>query len=403
MESARRNNTCDPLNVYEQQRNANIAIVDAKLKSLNIPRLTKELKDQPKKRKKRTHTVVTETEAHNLRPRPPRNLVENATEEIDEDLDCEPTGDFLCPNEDVPRKKRGGRGITRMEEVFARTPHMAKVKVDLNEFDQPVGSRAREPASVIGCLVRKISVQCSDWRLVDIKKKDALWKEIKAKYDIHADGKHWVLKTAGYIWKDFKATLKKMYFDKKITDEQLKKMYGDRVNDSDWEYLVAHWMSPEFEVRTKTAKANRAKLAIHHTSGTKSFARARHELGHLLQRPPRRDEVYIKTHTRKNGVPTKNAEPIINKLKEIVEACPELKERTIEQGDALAAACGAKEPRGRVRALGLGPTPQDIGVAGLKCYQSTRFQMECYQLTATYTGLKCYQLTATYTLVAINL
>ena len=49
----------------------------------------------------RTHTVVTETEAHNLRPRPPRNLVENATEEIDEDLDCETTGDFLCPNEGI--------------------------------------------------------------------------------------------------------------------------------------------------------------------------------------------------------------------------------------------------------------------------------------------------------------
>lgn len=53
-----------------------------------------------------------------------------------------------------------------------------------------------------------------------------------------------------------------------------------------------------------------------------------------------------------------------------------MKERTIEQGDALAAACGAKEPRGCVRTLGLGPTPQDIAIAGLKCYPSTRFQME---------------------------
>jgi hypothetical protein len=53
-----------------------------------------------------------------------------------------------------------------------------------------------------------------------------------------------------------------------------------------------------------------------------------------------------------------------------------LKERTIEQGDALAASCGAKELRGCVRTLGLGPTPQDIATAGLKCYPSTRFQME---------------------------
>jgi hypothetical protein len=49
----------------------------------------------------RTHTVVAETEARNLRPRPPRNFVENANEEIDEDLDCEPIGDFLCANEGI--------------------------------------------------------------------------------------------------------------------------------------------------------------------------------------------------------------------------------------------------------------------------------------------------------------
>jgi hypothetical protein len=52
MASARRNNTCAPLNVYEQERNANIAILDAKLQSLNIPRLAKQLNDQPKTRKK---------------------------------------------------------------------------------------------------------------------------------------------------------------------------------------------------------------------------------------------------------------------------------------------------------------------------------------------------------------
>jgi len=53
-----------------------------------------------------------------------------------------------------------------------------------------------------------------------------------------------------------------------------------------------------------------------------------------------------------------------NKLKAIVEARPELKQKTIQQGDAYAAACGEKEPRGCVRVLGLGPTPQDVGTRG---------------------------------------
>lgn len=69
-----------------------------------------------------------------------------------------------------------------MKEVFARTPDMSKIKVIVNEHDQPVGSSARELASVIGILVRKISVQYSDWRLVEAEKKDALWGAVKVIY-----------------------------------------------------------------------------------------------------------------------------------------------------------------------------------------------------------------------------
>ena len=53
-----------------------------------------------------------------------------------------------------------------------------------------------------------------------------------------------------------------------------------------------------------------------------------------------------------------------------------MKERTIQEGDAFAAACGQKEPRGHVCGLGLGLTPQDVCTPGLKCYAPTRLQME---------------------------
>lgn len=86
--------------------------------------------------------------------------------------------------------------------------------------------------------------------------------------------------------------------------------------------------------------------------------------------------MYIKTHTRKNGVPLWQAASTINELKAIVEARPELKDRTIQQGDAFAAVCGVKEPKGRVRVFGLGPTLQDLGTPGMKSYIPTRLQME---------------------------
>ena len=50
--------------------------------------------------------------------------------------------------------------------------------------------------------------------------------------------------------------------------------------------------------------------------------------------------------------------------------------KTIQEGDVFAAACGEKEPSGHARVLGLGSTPQDISTPGLKSYIPTRLQME---------------------------
>jgi DNA primase len=53
-----------------------------------------------------------------------------------------------------------------------------------------------------------------------------------------------------------------------------------------------------------------------------------------------------------------------------------LTEKSIQEGDAFATACGQKEPKGRVRVLGLGPTPQTVGTPGVKRYTPTRVQMQ---------------------------
>ena len=67
-------------------------------------------------------------------------------------------------------------------------------------------------------------------------------------YDIDAAAKNWFLITAARKWKEFKATLKEQYFDENLTDEELKKRHGDRVNDEDWKFLVNYWKSPECDV-----------------------------------------------------------------------------------------------------------------------------------------------------------
>lgn len=70
-------------------------------------------------------------------------------------------------------------------------------------------------------------------------------------YDVDEAAKNWFLVTAAKKWKDFKATLKKEFFDEKLTIEELLRKHGNRVKHTDWKFLIKHWTSPEFEVRSK--------------------------------------------------------------------------------------------------------------------------------------------------------
>ena len=67
--------------------------------------------------------------------------------------------------------------------------------------------------------------------------------------------------------------------------------------------------------------------------------------------------------------------PLKNQFEEVVAENPELKDRSIEDGDLYAHVFGEKEPRGRIRGLGLGPTPQDVGTPGTQMKISTKLQM----------------------------
>lgn len=86
---------------------------------------------------------------------------------------------FIANVHNNTQKKRTGRGISRLDEVFARPPGMPKIKFEINKYGQPVGENARRFSGAIGCQVRrKISIACADWRLVHPDLKDAVWTDL---------------------------------------------------------------------------------------------------------------------------------------------------------------------------------------------------------------------------------
>lgn len=72
----------------------------------------------------------------------------------------------------------------------------------------------------------------------------------QAIYDVDDAAYNWFMDIMGRKWKDFKSTLKKLYFSGELSDEELKEKHADRVNAADWDFLIDYWMTPECEVST---------------------------------------------------------------------------------------------------------------------------------------------------------
>ena len=53
------------------------------------------------------------------------------------------------------------------------------------------------------------------------------------------------MNAAAKKWKDFISNLKKQFFDDKLTEQQLRKIHGERLNDDDWNDLKEYWASKE--------------------------------------------------------------------------------------------------------------------------------------------------------------
>ncbi|XP_020407657.1 uncharacterized protein [Zea mays] len=216
----------------------------------------------------RTRTLAASTNGPTLRSRTERDIVDEESENPINDEE-QPIGH---------RNIKKGRGPTLKKNIYSSSGG-PKICITLNEYGQLVGRNSKEFGNFIGTLVRKnIPVSCEDWRLVDSKKKFELWTKVKEYYEVDESGIDYVITSAAKKWREFKADLKNKYFDETLSFEELIAKRDERVKESDWEWLITYWMSPEAEVRTNRGKDNRSKLTMSHAAGSKSYARVGHEL-----------------------------------------------------------------------------------------------------------------------------
>ncbi|GLT45298.1 hypothetical protein SLA2020_191370 [Shorea laevis] len=163
-------------------------------------------------------------------------------------------------------------------------------------------------------------------------------------------------------WRSYKNLLKSKYFYRnKSVEFNLKKHPAD-VQADQWQYLVSYWMSDKGKRIEEATKRSRAYQKITHTSGSKSFVRVEDELNEAAGSNVGRIKVYEVTHTRKNGSYLDPEIPVLlekARAKKAERSGTQSTDSYQEDLEIMSEVLGNERP-GRVRGLGLGPTPTRV-------------------------------------------
>ncbi|KAH7670262.1 putative transposase Ptta/En/Spm plant protein [Dioscorea alata] len=235
------------------------------------------------------------------------------------------------------------RGRTTLKELWSLPPE-ERIVVSANHLGQPIGSEAQLLAGFLGMLARtgqQIGLHYESWYKVPKTLKDELFKFIELLFSLEIS-KEYVLKSLGKKWRDYKHDLKKRHFKREDGLQANKDKHPNATIRWQWEQLVDFWYSSKGEDSERLGVASRKQQKYTHTSGSKSFARKEKEMD------------------KANG-----------KLAECETVDEDM--QMVETG-ILTELIG-KERCGRVRGVGLGPTPRSYyGGTTSRNYTASRTQ-----------------------------
>ncbi|XP_020090590.1 uncharacterized protein LOC109711781 isoform X1 [Ananas comosus] len=298
--------------------------------------------------------------------------LQNSTfpEDSEDDIDSEEDEDINPDSIELSKRKRG---CTKLLKIFKRE---SPKSVKFNKYGQPIGKTATTLSNFLGLIARNgrvTSLQYKDWRMVPATIKDTIWLIVQKKFIIPVSGKRWVMMSVGKKWREFKTRLKKHNYDPYKTYQERIAHRDDRVAPNEWEYLIKYWSSEVGQERCAKNKTSRAKQTTTHTSGTKSFARVRAEMAKENNKIlPKRHEVYIRTHTHKNGEPMDSCKKEIGQINEISALYSDIAGKKASRDDLFARILG-EDKRNTIRSYGL-------GVAATKVFGLDPTRAECLRM-----------------------
>ncbi|KAK2436386.1 hypothetical protein QL285_021384 [Trifolium repens] len=179
-------------------------------------------------------------------------------------------------------------------------------------------------------------------------------QKIKTKFVVNdEDNKKYILKSIATKWRNAKSQLFKKYYKWDLTLEENLRNYPRCIDPNNWAAFVQYRRKPKTVEMARKNAANRAKLKMNHTLGTKSIARTQEELEKRSGRKYSRGDMFGVSHKKPNGSFVNDEAKKKNDQLQAEIA------KTHLENEAFVGVFG-KEHGGFARSMGLGVTPSQL-------------------------------------------
>ncbi|XP_014505137.1 uncharacterized protein LOC106765143 [Vigna radiata var. radiata] len=244
-------------------------------------------------------------------------------------------------------------------------PQNERIIVRWNEEHQPIGDGGALLNRFLGSIARNLKafpICYSTWKKVPKDyKEDIIHNTVQTKFAINSDIQiNYILKALNHKWRDWRQELWQQRDDGTRTRDELVAMVPKGVDRDDWASFVDYRLDERTKEIALKNKHNRTKQTLAHTGGSKSIARKREEMERECGHKVSRGEVWIATHKKTNRAFVSDEAREIGEKIEAYESIAWSQSKIISTSDSLAHALGTQEHCGRVRGLGLGPSPSKV-------------------------------------------
>ncbi|WCJ39871.1 hypothetical protein M5689_020823 [Euphorbia peplus] len=231
------------------------------------------------------------------------------------------------------KRKRKTRGPTRCLKIIGLESGQ-KLPIEFDEDNQAIGENSTDFIWYLGQTVRSRAccpLQVKEWKEIENTIIEHMWNIVLEKFCFEEPErkKEYILGHMQALYRGYRYKLKKTYYDSKSTYQLRLRNKPKQIDVNDWKYLVNLWSEATFQERSMKNKTNRAKRSTPPYTGTKSYARLRHQMEKKNGKKPSRVDVYIESRKRKNG---KGVDPL---AQDVIAKFEQLKKQREEGNNSL--------------------------------------------------------------------